>query len=125
MKGSETPRPVLLGGSLEIREHSSLIFTEAQRDSGPDPRSHSWFWNWTPGLSMPSRALSDTGVPKSQGLASLTPLVPLVSSLPLEPPEVQVTPQPDRWLHGETHWLRRAQPETEGPPHSPFSLFSP
>ena len=58
---------VLLGGSLEIREHSSLIFTEVQRDSGPDPRSHSWFWNWTPGLSIPSHAVSDTGVPKSQG----------------------------------------------------------
>lgn len=73
---------------------------------------------------MPSHALSDTVVPKSQALASLTPLVPLVSSLPLEPPEVQVTPQPDCWLHGETHWLRRAQPDRGSSSLSLFSVLS-
>lgn len=36
------PSPDHPGGPSEVREPSSLHFIEAQRDSGPDPKSHSW-----------------------------------------------------------------------------------
>lgn len=91
MKGSENPQ-FHREESLEIREHSPLIFTDAQRCRGPYPRSHSSFWNWIPGSAPHPMPCLTRGSSNLRDWSSLTALKSLLSSVPQEPPEMQLIP---------------------------------